>query len=73
MGFIIMSTKTTSRKTDMMNKSYAINGSLTFAYIGVMYNLGLPPDPLVVTAAFAALGVGHGTANWANGREHTRC
>jgi len=63
------STKKTSRKIDMLKKSYVVNGTLSFSYLGVMYSLTLPPDPLVVTASFAALGIGHGTANWANGKE----
>lgn len=62
--------QTGGRKIHMLKVAYFSNLVLAVLYIAVMYALKTPPDPLVVGAAFAALGAGHSTANLANGNEH---
>lgn len=58
------------RKIEMMKFSYVVIGILAALYMLVCAWLAAEPSPAVMLTVFGAVGVGHGSANWANAKEH---
>jgi len=59
-----------SRKVRMMELSYICVMTIAIIYLLVMAYLSKEPSATVLMSIFAALGLGHGSANWANAHEH---
>jgi len=58
------------RKIYMFNVTVGVCFAIGVIYMGIMYNLGQAPDPMIMTALLTVIGAGIATANIANGHEH---
>lgn len=58
------------RKIEMMRLSYFFTGVVTIVYLAVCAYTKTPPSDTAMMIMFGSVGVGHGSANWANGQEH---
>lgn len=59
-----------SRKLEMMKLAFRYLAALFAIYAGACAWAGVAPDGMAVAALFAAMGIGQGSANWANAEEH---
>ena len=50
--------------------TYRFLGVIFAIYAGACAYAGVAPDGMAVAALFGAIGVGQGSANWANAEEH---
>lgn len=59
-----------SRKIEMMKMTYRYAAVMFLAYMAVCGYTDTAPDGIAIAALFGAIGVGQGSANWANAKEH---